>query len=569
MMGRGRAVDRQDPHSPAAVTARVQALLEEIGCPPQATNHADWMLYRHCRSGHGNEVALCFGAERYSYAELADAAGSCAAWLLSLGIGAGRSVILLMPDCPALAAAYFGVVTVQATAIILNPALPPEDLFYIAQLVQAEVVICHRPALAAARPLQHLRGMRAIEGADLGWRPSSRIADPIPVRHGPPPDHPRAALDDAYGLLTSGSTGRPKLIVHRHIDILYGHLAFASDVLAMSPADRTICAAKMSTGYGMGSSLLMPLLAGASAALVSEAPGRALIEAVETHGCTLLLGQPRLLAEALSMPGLPQKLRSLRLVVTGGEPLGASLVARWSAVCDAELLDAYGNTEVGFLYITNRPGAARPGSIGRPIAGVEVEIVDDAVRPLAPGASAASAASATSAASAASATPGILRVRGPSVIAAYRGLPEASRAHFVDGWFQTSDLASRDTDGYFRVHGRVDHFIKLGCGDWVNPHDLEATLLQDGRVNECAVVGVPDEAGLTVLKAVVVPADDATRTGALAAELAGLIRARWPAEAFRQVSVIEFADALPKTAAGKLDRAKLSPQSMTEFSYKC
>jgi acyl-coenzyme A synthetase/AMP-(fatty) acid ligase len=247
---------------------------------------------------------------------------------------------------------------------------------------------------------------------------------------------------------------------------------------------------------------------------------------------------------------------SLRLVITGGEPLGLGLVTRWAQFCDAELLDAYGNTEVGFLYVCNRPGAVRQGSVGRPLAGVEVQVVDGTGQPVGAG------------------QLGRLRVRGPMVIAGYRGAPEATRQHFSNGWFVTSDMVSRDADGYYYVHGRSDHFIKLGCGDWVNPHELEKTLLEHASVDECAVIGTPGEAGLTVLKAVIIANAASIRTQdahthALAAELAQQVRSRWPGEPFKHLSVVEFARALPKTAAGKLDRSKLSPQSMTEFSFKC
>jgi benzoate-CoA ligase len=543
--------DESQKLSADAITDAVRVLMDNMGGKPQTANHADWMLYRHCRNGNGANTALCFGADTYAYQEVADAAVSCATWLRSLGIAGGQSVILLLPDCPVLVAAYFGVVSVGATAIILNPQLPTEDVFYIAQLSQAVAIVCDRKSLEGAQPLRFLKRMIAVKCADLSWRPSSDVLESVPLRQGREYTVWGDAENDAYGLLTSGSTGRPKLIVHRHKDILYGYLAFARDVLGLDSSDRVVCMAKMSTGYGLGSSLLMPFLAGACSVLVSDPPGQAVLGAIETHRCTLLLAQPRLLAEAFHVPQLAHILRSLRLVVTGGEPLGESLASRWAEVCTADLLDAYGNTEVGFLYITNRPGATRPGSIGQPIAGVEIQIIDEAATTVMSG------------------ELGKLSVRGPSVISGYRGTSESTRRHFKDGWFQTSDIASCDAEGYFYLHGRSDHFIKLGCGDWVNPNELEMLLLRHAAVNECAVIGAPDEAGLTVLKAVVVTCTAVARSEALASELSQLVRGQWPGETFRHIATIEFVDALPKTAAGKLDRSKLSPQSMTEFSYKC
>jgi acyl-coenzyme A synthetase/AMP-(fatty) acid ligase len=512
-------------------------------------NHAELMLYRHCREGRGSVNALYFEGETYSYRQVADAAASCASWLQSLGIAAGDSVILSLPDCPVLAASYFGVVSVGATAIILNPALSNEDAFYIAQLCNARLTVTYDKLLGRLLPLTSLEGMIAVKAAGLSWRDSSEIVESVPVTQHSEYSVSESSNSYAYGLLSSGSTGRPKLIVHRHQDILFGYLAFARPVLQLTAADRVICVAKMTTGYGLGCSLLMSFLAGASSALVSEAPSAAVTTVVAMHGCTLLFAQPRFLAETLSHSEPPNKLRTLRLVITGGEPLGSALADRWRQFSSAELLDSYGSTEVGYLYISNRPGHTTSGSVGKPVPGMEIEVIDENSEPVKVGQT------------------GKLRVRGPMVISGYWNDPVRTEQSFHDGWFTTSDMFSFDQDGHYYIHGRSDYLIKLGCGDWVNPNELEMVLLEHASVNECAIVGAPDDAGLTVLKAFVVAAGD--RNQSLASELSNLIRDRWPLEDYKRIGVVEFTDALPKTAAGKLDRLKLSPQSMTEFSYKC
>jgi acyl-coenzyme A synthetase/AMP-(fatty) acid ligase len=533
------------------ISAEVNALFNAISYTPDMANHAESMLYRHCKKGRGSENALYFDGETYSYRQVADAAASCAAWLRSLGIGAGHSVILSLPDCPVLAATYFGVVAVGATAIILNPSLPTEDAFYIAQLCKARLTITYEKFLGRLLSLKSLESMITVRAAGLSWRGSSEIAESVPVTQNAEYTVFGSSNSYAYGLLSSGSTGRPKLIVHRHEDIFYGYLAFARSVLQLCAADRVVCVAKMTTGYGLGCSLLMPFLAGASSALVSETPGTAVTTAIETHRCTLLFAQPRFLAETLSHSELANTLLSLRLVITGGEPLGSALVDRWAHFSQAELLDSYGSTEIGFLYISNRPGHARRGSVGKPVAQLEVEVVDENNEPVQVGQT------------------GKLRVRGPMVISGYWNDPVRTSQYFKDGWFTTSDMFSFDDDGYYYIHGRSDHLIKLGCGDWVNPNELEMVLLEHASVNECAVIGAPDEAGLTILKALIVVDTASDRSQALATELSNMIRDRWPMEGYKRIGVIELTAALPKTAAGKLDRLKLSPQSMTEFSYKC
>ncbi len=533
-----------------AINEGVSAFLGAISSTSHV-HHTELMLYRHCEEGRGSDNALYFGGEIYSYQQVADAAVSCASWLRSLGIVAGDCVILSLPDCPVLAASYFGVLAAGATALLLSPALPTEDAFYIAQLCKARLTIAYDEQLGRLIPLGSLEDMIAVKAAGLTWTNSGEIAASVPVTHHSEYRVAGYTNSYAYGLLTSGSTGRPKLVVHRHQDILYGHLAFARSVLQLDAADRIYCVAKMTTGYGVGCSLLMPFLAGASTLLISETPNVTVTQAIETHGCTLLFAQPRFLADILGNSNSANKLRNVRLVVTGGEPLGDALADRWRQSCSAELLDSYGSNEVGFLYISNRPGEARRGSVGRPVAGPTIEVVDQNNKPIQEG------------------EIGKLRVRGPMLTDGYWNDPARTALSFQGGWFTTSDLFSFDHDGYYYIHGRSDHLIKLGCGDWVNPNDLEMVLLEHISVRDCAIAGAPDDAGLTVVKAFIVPRAVTDRGEALAAELSKLIRDRWPQEDYKRIGIVEFVEALPKTSAGKLDRSRLSPQSMTDFSYKC
>ncbi|MBV9598367.1 MAG: AMP-binding protein [Chloroflexi bacterium] len=510
------------------------------------------MLYQHCYEGRGAASALYFDGETYSYDQIAEASARCAMWLQNLGIQLGDRVILSMPDSGTLAVTYFGVVASGAIAIVLDPRLAIEETFYVAQLCEARLAIIHDKLVGRLVGLRSLPGMKAVIGAGLTWAGGSELATAMAAVQRPDYVVRRNSTGHAYGLLSSGSTGRPKLIVHRHQDILHGYFGFARQVLGLTAADRVISAAKMTTGYGLGCSLLMPFAQGASAALVSEPPGSEVISTtIQEYGCTLLFAQPRFLADAISTPRLADRLRSLRLVITGGEPLGTALSNSWARFCPVELLDSYGNTEVGFLYISNRPNKARPNSVGKPIQGVSVEIVDQSGKPVLPG------------------QLGQLRVRGPMVIDAYWNDRARTEQSFQDGWFVTSDMFSLDRDGYYYIHGRSDHMIKLGCGDWVNPNELEMVLLQHPSVRECAVVGAPDSDGLTVLKAFVVPEGRRPPSQALAIELGKTIKDYWPLQEYKRIHTVEFSSALPKTIAGKLDRGQLRPQSMTEFSYRC
>lgn len=527
------------------------ALCQSNDSTPETANHADLMLYRHCREGRTSSNALYFDGRTYTYGQVAEMSARCAAWLRLRGIEPGDCVIVSMPDCASLAAIYFGIVATGAIAIVIDPALQAEKIFYITQLCGARLVIAHEKSVVRLQELGSIPSVTEVIGAGLTWTSESELGAALSLTQ---PDFVvhRNPAGYAYGLLSSGSTGPPKLIVHRHQDILHGYFAFARPVLRISVSDRVISVAKMSTGYGLGCSLLMPFLQGASAALVAESPGSgAMTDAIEAYRCTLLFAQPRFLADVVSRPELAANLRSLRLVITGGEPLAGKLSERWVRFSQAELLDSYGSTEVGFLYISNRSGEARPNSVGRPLEGLQVEVLDAEGNAVRPGQT------------------GKLRVRGPMIIDSYWNDPLRSENSFLDGWFVSSDIFSFDPDGYYYIHGRSDHLIKLGCGDWVNPAELEMVLQEHPSVRECVIGGVPDSRGLTVLKAWIVTDASIEGDHTLAVELGEKIQSRWAMQDYMRIATIEFTSTLPKTIAGKVDRASLGTRSMTEFSYKC
>lgn len=534
------------------ISPLVSALCAMAKETPETVNQTELMLYRHCREGHGGETALLFENELHTYQKVAEAAARCTGWLRNQGILPGDRIALLLPDSPVLATTYFGVLGAGAVAILLDPSLSSEDAFYSIQLCEARLAIVHSDILGRHIGLSSLPNILAVVGADTSWNRPSEFRETVSQVEECAHDVEISPEGYAYGLLSSGSTGRPKLIVHRHQDILHGHVGFARAVLSMTENDRIISVAKMTTGYGLGSSLLMPFLAGASTVLVAEPPHPGVItNAAETHNPTLLFAQPRYLAQTLEEGATRTSFKNLRLVICGGEPLSNVLVDAWSTYCNVPLLDSYGSTEVGNLYITNRPDQIVRSSVGRPIDGLEVQVTDVDGRPLPPG------------------SIGRLRVRGPMVIAGYWNDPERTRQSFEDGWLVTSDLFSYDEQGFFFIHGRSDHMIKLGCGNWVNPIEIEARLLEHPAVIETAIVGGADEAGLTMLKAFVVVRKPGVPGELLSSQIGRFVEARWPEQDYKRIAAVHFIDALPKTAAGKLDRAKLDPQSMTEFSYKC
>jgi benzoate-CoA ligase len=199
-------------------------------------------------------------------------------------------------------------------------------------------------------------------------------------------------------------------------------------------------------------------------------------------------------------------------------------------------VDGIGTTETGHIFLSNRPGAARPGSSGLPVPGYECAIVDDEGRPVPAG------------------EIGNLRVRGDSIMAYYWNKHDKTKETLFGSWIQTGDKYHRDADGYYWYDGRGDDMLKVG-GIWVSPIEVEATLIQHDAVLEAAVVGQEDEDRLVKPRAYVVLKDPARAGEALAAELRLFVKDK--IAPYKYPRWIDFVTELPKTATGKIQRFKL------------
>jgi acyl-coenzyme A synthetase/AMP-(fatty) acid ligase len=272
--------------------------------------------------------------------------------------------------------------------------------------------------------------------------------------------------------------------------------------------------------------------------------------AAKSYSPTVFLAQPRLLADLLRADSL-EAFASLRLAVTAGEVLGSALYAHWRDRGGCELLDGFGSTEVGHVFITNRIEDVRPACAGRTIEGFSVRLSDELGRQVPCG------------------VVGEIWVRGPSLAPGYCDEPERTRTCFVDGWFRTGDLGYRDEGGYIYICGRADDMIKTGCGQWVSPVEIEAVIADHPVVADCAVVGYSSPLGVVGLKAYAVLAPGARPDPELEERLKAAVAGRFGELAYKRIDAVEFVSALPRSATGKLQRYRLKPATLTEFSYEC
>ncbi len=442
--------------------------------------------------------------------------------LAGAGLGHGERVLLVLRDTPLFHAAFLGALRGGFVPVPISTLLPAKDVAFIARDCDARAVVADVELPAELGSLARIKA-----AADRGTEPAA-----APTRAG----------DDAFFLYTSGTTGEPKGVVHRHVDLPVTAELYARPVLGLDEGDRVLSAAKLFFAYGLGNSLTFPLLCGADVVLCPERPTpEAIFELLREAEPTVFFGVPTLYAAMLAHPELPTTLGRVRLCVSAGEALPAPLWQRWRDRFGVEILDGLGSTEMLHIFVSNRPGAVRPGSSGAPVDGYAVRVVDEADRDVAPG------------------EIGALVAYGPSAARRYHARSEASaRTMFAPGWLRTGDSYRREADGTLWHVGRSDDLMKVS-GQYVSPVEVESALAAHEAVLEAAVVADRDEHGLLKPRAFVVLRSASRASDALARELQEYVKARLSPHKYPRR--VDFVDELPKTVTGKIRRHVLREKS--------
>jgi 2-aminobenzoate-CoA ligase len=347
-------------------------------------------------------------------------------------------------------------------------------------------------------------------------------------------DNVGTAADDVCMLaFTSGTTGIPKATMHFHRDVLAIADTFSRHVLHPTPDDLFAGSPPLAFTFGLGQAVVFPLRAGAATYLLEQPSPAGLLSAVETHGITVLATAPT--AYRAMIPDLrAAKVDSLRACVSAGETLPR---ATWEAVYETSgirLIDGIGSTEMLHIFISAAGDEIRPGSTGRAVPGYVAEVQDADGKPVSVG------------------ELGRLAVKGPTGCRYLRGDRQA--AYVRNGWNITGDVYAQDADGYFHYQARADDMI-ISSGYNIAGPEVEEALLRHPDVAETAVVGAPDAERGMIVKAVVVLRPGAELGTEPAKTLQDFVKSQ--IAPYKYPRVIEFADTLPRTATGKLQRFRL------------
>jgi benzoate-CoA ligase len=308
--------------------------------------------------------------------------------------------------------------------------------------------------------------------------------------------------------------------------------------MQVNESDLTVSVPKLFFGYATGTNLLFPFAVGGATALFAErSTPEKMFEVIERYRPTILTTVPTMINSMLNLENASaHDLSSIRFCYSAGEALPVELYHRWQEVFGVEICDGIGSAEMFHIYITNRPGEVKPGSLGRIVEGYEAKIVgadDDEV---------------------ATGEMGTLKIKGDSAALCYWNAHEKSKATFAGDWCTSGDQFHVDEEGYYWYHGRTDDMLKVS-GIFVAPAEIENCLLQHEAVLECAVVGQEDDDGLIKPKAFIVAREALATTDALIDDIKHFVKNR--IALYKYPRWIEFVTSLPKNDRGKIDRKLL------------
>jgi 2-aminobenzoate-CoA ligase len=497
---------------------------------PASLNCASELLDRHVLAGAAGRRCLVTDAETWTYGELLAKSNQVARVLVEeAGLVPGNRVLLRGPNNPWLVAAWFGVLKAGGVAVTTMPLLRAGELRTIADIAGVKLAVCDR-RFAADLEAAAIPGLTTLLYGGSGPDDLTELASRKPAQL----DNVATAADDVCMLaFTSGTTGKPKATMHFHRDVLAIADTFSQHVLHPTAGDLFAGSPPLAFTFGLGQAVVFPLRAGAATYLMEQPSPAGLLAAVEAHRITVLATAPT--AYRAMIPDLKAaRLDSLRACVSAGETLPK---ATWDAVHEASgirLIDGIGSTEMLHIFISASGGDIRPGSTGRAVPGYVAEVQDPDGRRVPAG------------------ELGRLAVKGPTGCRYLRGDRQAE--YVRGGWNVTGDVYTQDADGYFHYQARADDMI-VSSGYNIAGPEVEEALLRHPAVAETAVVGVPDEDRGMIVKAVVVLREGAELGADPAKALQDFVKSQ--IAPYKYPRLIEFADALPRTATGKLQRFRL------------
>jgi long-chain acyl-CoA synthetase len=493
---------------------------------------------------HGDRPAVISDERTITYKELDASATRIATGLVEFGIDPGENVGIFLPNIPEYVEVFFGIVRAGGVAVMLNTGLKSEEVRYILDNCRAATFVTTPRFCEVIDPIRselpHLEHVFAVGDELCGdTHPFEELLSDKQT------DFPERQPDDPAGIIyTSGITGLPKGAVLSNRNYL-SNTAQIVAATGLCESDRMLAVLPLFHVMGFTLNLLAPLYTGGSVVLQRGFSASDFLPSLARHQITSFTAVPTVYAILNELPDKDKyDLSSLRLCISGAAPLDQKTVQRFEKAYDAAIIEGYGLTEATCAVCINPiDGARKVGSIGVPLSGLDVKLLDEDGLEVEQG------------------QIGEIAVYGKNVMLGYFDDPAATELAIQNDWLLTGDLAFADEDGFLFIAGRKKEMIIRG-GENIYPREVEALLSTDPRIQEISVIGTPDEIWGEEVVAHVIVAPGARLT---AQDVIDLAKTRLAD--YKCPRRVVFVEQLPKTVTGKIRKAILFKQYLARTGY--
>jgi long-chain acyl-CoA synthetase len=481
---------------------------------------------------HGDRPAIKLDDFVLTWEQLAGASAHAAGLLAEEGVEPGDRVGLMLPNVPQFPILYYGILRAGGIVVPMNVLLKEREVAYYLEDSGAKLLLAWEGMLDAAQAGADKAGAKVPEVDFEGFvqrlgaaTPRHEIAD-------------RGGEDTAVLLYTSGTTGSPKGAELTH-DNLRSNAETSASLYDGGPEDVMLGALPLFHAFGQTCAMNVSVITGACLSLIPRFDPRKALEMFERDKVTIFLGVPTMYGAMLHAPDRDKHdTSSLRVCVSGGSAMPVELLKGFEDAFGCDILEGYGLSETSPTASFNQLGQERkPGSIGTPVPGVEMKLLDEDGNEVADG------------------EVGEIVIKGPNVMKGYWNKPDATEEAIVDGWFHSGDLAKRDEDGYYFIVDRKKELIVRG-GYNVYPREIEEVLYEHPAVREAAVIGIPDDQMGEEVGAAI-----ALKEGEEASEDDIRAFVREQVAGYKYPRKVWFVDELPKGPTGKMLKREIEPPS--------
>jgi len=490
------------------------------------------VILHESASSRPDEIAIRLNERTLTFAEVDREARVIATGLKELGIAPGQTIAVLIPNVPEFTTTYFGILYAGCTVVPINVLLSAPEITYHLEDSEAKLLIAHpffaESARAGASPADVPVIMSNGEGDDT--LEAMATLPPLADLHATLP------TDTAVILYTSGTTGKPKGAELTHSNLFLNCSVVVPRLMPVRSDEVMIATLPLFHSFGQTAVQNAAIVAGATITMLPRFTPEDALQIMERDRVTIFAGVPTMFFALLHHEAEREHdLSALNYCMSGGAPMPVEVMKAFEKKYPVEIFEGYGLSETSPVASFNMVGRPRlAGTIGYPVWGTEMRIVDEQDRPLPDG------------------EPGEICIRGHHVMKGYLNLPDATKEALRGGWFHSGDIGTRNPEGYFTIVDRKKDMILRG-GFNVYPREIEEVLYGHEAIIEVAVIGIPDPEKGEEIKAVIALAPGAELS---ADDVIAYCKERLAA--YKYPRVVEFRDSLPKGSTGKILKRELS-----------